>query len=234
MGSCLDRPDARHWDGSSSISFQMSWNMVRVSSCCLKDFFFLKKKKKSNTYPINQVHIQPWHRVNPLVEYIIIKSRTWYVHIWPLGLFRRHHSPTNSQCFKIHNPRKSEDNLLQVTKYRIRLDAYRTPRSESLNPHNSRIKSSPIPRQIKSLRLHQQTWSQRHSAMKRTEARHTVDVPVIMAQSRDFVKLSMDFKQGRARCNAFQLRFEATWAAAGSRATKRPVDQEIELVGVLL
>ena len=46
MGSCLDRPDARHWDGSSSISFQMSWNMIRVSSSCLKDFFFQKKKKK--------------------------------------------------------------------------------------------------------------------------------------------------------------------------------------------
>ena len=82
---------------------------------------------------------------------------------------------------------KNEGDLLQVTKYRIRLHTYRTPDSEFLNPLNSGIKSNPIRRQIKGLRLHQKTRSQRHSTMKRTEARHPVDVPAVMLQPRDCI-----------------------------------------------
>lgn len=82
---------------------------------------------------------------------------------------------------------KNEDNLLQVTKYRIRLHTYWAPDSEVLNLLNSGIKSSPIRRRVKGPGWRQQTRSQRHSTMKSTKARHTADVPAVMPQPRDCV-----------------------------------------------
>lgn len=71
--------------------------------------------------------------------------------------------------------------------------------------------------------------------MQRTETRHPVHVPSVMAQPRYFEKEALDFEEGGAGGYALQLGLGSSIRPVGcSSCAEKAVDEKVQLVRVLL